>query len=109
MWFLIALKITQYGDCKKYSHMLKESDRFNRNSKPRKLAGQEVKKRYRARDVKAAIKSNNNPAASAELEAAGGQFYNIFNVHNAGKKWKKSNRDPALLKVKLSIETQWLD
>ena len=64
-----------------------------------------MKKRYRARDIKAAIKSNNDPAASAELEAAGGQFFNIFDVHNAGKKWKMSNPDPALLGAKLGVES----
>ena len=108
MLFLIV-KITRYGDCEEHNHTLEESDRFKRNSKLRKLAGQEMKKRYRARDIKAAIKSNNDPAANAELEAAGGQFFNIFDVHNAGKKWKMSNPDPALLGAKLSIESQWLE
>jgi len=82
------VKIIRYGDCEEHNHTLEELDRFKRNSKLQKLAGQEVKKRYRARDIKAAIKSNNDPTASTELEAAGGQFFNIFEVHNAGKKWK---------------------
>ena len=51
-------------------------------------------------NIKAAIKLNNNPAASAEFKAAGGQFFNnIFNVHNAGKKWKKSNPKGFLLQL----------
>ena len=65
------VKITRYGNCKEHNHTLKESDRFKRNSKLRKLTGQEMKKRYRARDIKAAIKLNNDPAASAEFKAAG--------------------------------------
>jgi len=88
--------------------MLEESDRFKCSLKLRKLAGQEMK-RYKVRDIKAVIKSNNNPAASAELEAAGGQLFNIFYVHNAGKKWKKLNPDPVLLGAKLGIESQWLE
>ena len=89
--------------------MLKELDRFKRNLKLRKLAGQEIKKRYRARDIKAAIKLNNDPAASAELKAAGGQFFNIFNVYNASKKWKMLNPNPVLLRAKLSMESQWVE
>ena len=33
------VKITRYGDCEEHNHTLKESDRFKRNSKLRKLAG----------------------------------------------------------------------
>jgi hypothetical protein len=43
------------------------------------------------------------PALNLRL---GGQFFNIFDVHNAGKKWKMSNPDPALLGAKLGIESQ---
>ena len=50
-------------------------------------------------NVKATIKLNNNPAASAELEAAGGQVFNIFNVYNASKKWKKLNPKGLLLQL----------
>ena len=52
------------------------------------------------------IKLNNNFTASAELEAASSQFFNIFDIHNANKKWKILNPNPTLLKAKLSIKSQ---
>ena len=104
-----CVKIMQYGNCKEHNHMLEESDRFKHNTKLWSVAGEEMQKRYRACDIKDVIKSNNNPTASTEFEAAGGQFFNIFNVHNAGKEWKKLNPNPTLLGAKLDMETQWLE
>ena len=66
MLFLIASKLHGTATTKN-NHTLEELDRFKRNLKLRKLAGQEMKKRYRACDIKATIKSNNNPTASAKL------------------------------------------
>ena len=45
-----------------------------------------MKKWYKMRNIKAAIKLNNNPAASAKLKAISSQFFNIFNIYNVGKK-----------------------
>ena len=36
------VKITRHGDCEEHNHTLEESDRFKRNSKLRKLFGQEL-------------------------------------------------------------------
>ena len=103
-----CVKITQYGDCEEYNYILKELDRFKRNLKLQKLASQEIKKRYKVCNIKAAIKLNNNSTANAKLEAASGQFFNIFNIHNAGKKWKILNPNFILLKAKLNIKSQWV-
>ena len=100
------VKIIQYSDCKEYNYILEKSDRFKRNLKLWKFASQEMKKRYRARDIKAAIKLNNNPTINAEFKATSGQFFNIFNIYNTSKKWKKLNPNPILLGAKLNIETQ---
>ena len=42
---------------------------------------------------------------SAKFKTTSSQFFNIFNVYNAGKEWKKLNPNPILLGAKLDIKT----
>ena len=103
------VKITPYGDCTKHHHTMEEADSFKRNEKLMKLAGTEMQKRYKPRDIRNAIRSNNSPAAYAEFEAAGGTFFTLKDVHNAGNEWKSKDSSSTLLGAGLEANRQWLE
>jgi len=88
---------------------MEEADSFKRNEKLMKLAGDEMRKRYKPKDIKNAIKSNNDPAAYEEFKAAGGTFFKLKDVHNAGAEWKKKNCSPALIGASIDEQEQWLE
>jgi len=67
------------------------------------LAGSEMRKRYKLRDIKNAIKLNNDPAAHAEFKDASGTFFKLKDVYNAGVEWKLKNPYPVLLSAGLEV------
>jgi len=67
------------------------------------LAGSEMRKRYKPRDIKNAIKLNNDLAAYAKFEDASSTFFKLKDVHNAGAEWKLKNPYPILLGAGLEV------
>lgn len=100
------VKITPYSDCSQHKHTMEEADKFKRNKKLMDLAGSEIRKRYKPKDIKNAIKSNNDPAAHAEFKDASGTFFKLKDVHNAGAEWKSKNSHSTLLRAGLKVNTQ---
>src|SRR5439155_4296647 len=103
------IKIVAYGDCSEHAETMEQLDKFKRCKALMKLAGTEMQKRYKPSEIKDAIRSNSNPAAHAEFKAAGGQFFTIKDVHNAGAEWKKKNPNTSFIGANLDEERQWLD
>ena len=80
---------------------MEEADSFKRNKKLIKLTGAKMQKRYKPKDIKNAIKLNNSPAAYAEFKAAGGTFFMLKDVYNAGNEWKLKDSSSVLLGASL--------
>ena len=95
------VKISPYGDCTRHKHTIEEADSFKRNEKLIKLAGDKIRKRYKPKDIKNIIKLNNDPSAYKEFKAAGGTFFKLKDVYNAGAEWKKKNSNPILIGASL--------
>jgi hypothetical protein len=85
---------------------MEEADSFKRNKKLIKLAGAEIQKRYKPKDIKNAIRLNNSPAAYAEFKAAGGTFFTLKGVHNTGNEWKLKDSSSTLLRAGLEANRQ---
>jgi len=67
------------------------------------LASSKIWKRYKLKDIKNAIKLNNDLAAHAEFKDAGGTFFKLKDVHNAGVEWKLKNSYSKLLGAGLEV------
>ena len=76
------VKITPYGDCSQYKHTMEEVDKFKRNKKLMELAGSEMQKWYKPKDIKNAIKLNNNLVVHVEFEDTSGTFFKLKDVYN---------------------------
>jgi len=80
------VKISSYRDCTRHKYIMEEADSFKRNEKLIKLAGDKMRKRYKLKDIKNAIKLNNNFTAYEEFKATRGTFFKLKDVYNAGAK-----------------------
>ena len=70
------------------------------------LAGSKMQKWYKPKDIKNAIKLNNDPAAYAKFKNASSIFFKLKDVYNASVEWKLKNPHPALLGAGLKVNTQ---
>src|SRR6266702_3673161 len=93
------VKITPYGDCIKHHHTIKEADSFKWNKKLIKLAGAKMQKKYKPKDIKNTIRSNDSPAVYAEFKAASNTFFILKDIYNAGNEWKLKDLGFILLRA----------
>jgi hypothetical protein len=89
--------------------IIEEVDKFKRNKKLKELAGNKIRKRYRLKDIKDTIRSNNNPMAHAKFKAARGTFFQLKDVINAGVEWKVKNPNSTYFRAGLEANKQWLE
>ena len=68
-----------------------------------------MRKRYRLKDIKDAIRSNNNPTAHAKFKATRGTFFQLKDIINAGAEQKVKNPNSAYFRAGLEANKQQLE